>query len=32
MRSSSTGFFSGPHWQYLALEQEIPEAGDYAAT
>ncbi len=24
--------FSGPHWQYLALEQEIPEAGDYAAT
>ena len=24
--------FSGPHWQYLALEQEIPEPGDYATT
>ncbi len=24
--------FTGPHWQYLALEQEIAEPGDYATT
>ncbi len=24
--------FDGPHWQYLALEQEIPNPGDYATT
>lgn len=24
--------FSGPHWQYLALEREIPAPGDYATT
>jgi len=24
--------FGGPHWQYLALEQEIPNSGDYTTT
>jgi anthranilate 1,2-dioxygenase large subunit len=24
--------FSGPHWQYLALAQEIPHPGDYVTT
>ena len=24
--------FGGPHWQYLALEQEIPNPGDYVTT
>ena len=24
--------FAGPHWQYLALEREIPAPGDYATT
>src|SRR5262245_32040530 len=24
--------FSGAHWQYLALDEEVPRAGDYTTT